>query len=194
MSEEKKSNKKSVYGIIGVFCIVLAIVLAIVFILSDHHETRTTVNKDEEDMTSMDCNTNELSENVEPFFDYGDPVTTAHEIKTVFRNDKLDVVTYKYNGTYDSEKLAEEEMSSMHAQYNKYLGEHGIDQSVANPNFSRNNETVNIALYLEKDKLDHYTAEIFFISDDEFATAKDFSKKTMKELYESKGFSCTVHD
>ena len=194
MSEEKKSNHKGIYGIIGVVCIVIAIVLVVVWVLSDRHETRSSENKNEEEMTSMDCTTNELGENAEPFFDYGEPVATSHELKTVFRNDKLDVLTYKYDGTYDSEKLAEERMSKMHAQYNYYMSDHGLDQTLANPNFSRNKEVVDVTLYLEKDKLNHSTAELFFITDDEFANAKDFSSKTMEKLYEAKGFSCTIHN
>lgn len=191
----KEGNKsKAIYGITAIICIVVAVILLVAWLLNSRSETRYSSDKAEENTSSLDCTISSLTEDISNVFDYGTPETTSCQIKMIFKNDKLDVLTFGYNGTYSSEKLAEDEMSRMHADYNGYMSGHNLSQSLLNPTFTRDKETVKITLYSEKGKIDNITAPFFFITSDEFALSKDYSEKTMNKIYENKGFSCKSHD
>lgn len=190
MSENKKSRIDTV-SIAVLASIVGAVTLIIIWLLTNHHETRVSTTTDMGNYGSLACTSQNPDE---PFFVSKNVQRFIHELTVMFTNEHVNDFSYRYEGTYNSEGAAETAMAEMHASYNKYMASGGVYQEKLNPVFMTDKTKVRISLYAEPEKLNNVVARLFFLSDEDLSKLGDYSQSDLKELYEKKGFSCTIHD
>lgn len=190
---EKKSKNKKAMSLVATWIVILAVVIAVVaFFMVNFRSTETYMSTSSDGATvgSLSC-TAVNPEN--PFF-ASSAQNSNHELKITTRGQAKDKISYVYNGEYASNAAAETAGSSLHADYNIYMGENGIYQESLYPTFSVVENRLKVSLYTEFDKINSVTARLFFINADEFHELNDYSVEDMKVLYESKGFLCEMSE
>jgi hypothetical protein len=78
----------------------------------------------------------------------------------------------------------------MTAQFNKYLGGHGISLNTVNHSMYSIDSEARIDLFTEAKNINLYTGKLFLLESNEFNTAKTLAPKTFEKLYKNKGFTC----
>lgn len=192
MSEDKdKKNNGWVKWVITLI-IIAAIVILLWFLLRGK-EDYITNDVNEVNISSLECAA--AGDAVEgAFFTSVSAETTRHELKSTFREDKIDNMSYSFYATYESEAQTETAEANLHGQYNKYMGEKSMSQQSLNPNFSNLGDELKISLYTERSKMNNLMANFFFIDMDEFQKLGSYTLKDLEKIYENKGFSCTIHE
>ena len=111
-----------------------------------------------------------------------------------FRNKSFDKISYRYDGVYRAEDIAETEMARMHAKYNKYTGESGVYFGSLNPVFSAVKTKVEISLYGERKTMNKSVMNLFFLEKDVYDELETLDEQDFKKKYEAKGFACILRE
>lgn len=188
---ENKGSRVNTMMIAALVLVVGAVILAIMWLLTNRHETKISNTINTDNYSSLICESNSPEE---PFFVSKSVQRFTHELKVMFNNGHLNDISYRYEGTYNSNDVAETAMAEMHADYNKYMSGGGVYQEKLNPVFATDKTKTRISLYAEPDKLNNVVARLFFLGEDDLNKLGSYSQSDLKELYEKKGFSCTIHD
>lgn len=186
MTEQKNTGKIIIALTVVVVGALLVLALIILFGSS---ETRISTKSPEGTISVLDCKSYSPSD---PFFDRETEIRAEHRVKAKYSNEVFDGFDYTYTGTYNSADAAEEAISWLHADYNKYMSETGVNQEDLSPTFSAIKSDAVINIYLPTQYLNSGTAKLIFIGSNEFAGLKNKTIDEMKKLYEGKDFSCTI--
>lgn len=183
---EKRGKFLRIPEIIVFFILICILVLAVV-ILNGGSESRTSINVNTNSIGILDCK----SENpTGRFFSYESEKKSMHEVKIAFDDDGINKLSYTYTGNFSSNEEVVEALSSMHADYNKYMGTKDTYQEDLTPTFSPINLEAIINLYINEKTFNYDTARFVFLTDEEYAGIKTMSTKSIEKLYSGKGFSC----
>lgn len=184
---EKKTDEVTLVGVAIIILLITGILVAIWAVAS---KKETYVTEDSQDVvrTSLHC---EASHVEGAFFVSSVVQNYQHELKLIFRSGDLDDVSYRYEGVYNSDSMAEAAMAEMHTRYNKYMGRYAEN---FNPVFSAVGTKARVSIYAEKGKINSVVAPIFFMNVEEFAKLDEYKIEDFEKLYESKGFSCVFHE
>ena len=183
----RKERKKLIIDIIVVAVIAVAVFL-IVWILTSGKETVETSTEMTDETDSVSCYISSDLEN--GFFDFKEPNTIYQEVKAIFTNKKLSKIYYSYTGEYDSSKKAESTSAFMTAQFNEYLGGHGVSLNTVSHSIYNIDATVRADLYTEAKSINLYTGKLFLLDSNEFNTAKSLAPTSFEKIYKNKGFVC----
>ena len=93
-----------------------------------------------------------------------------------------------FEGTYANETKAEGASSSMHADYNIYMGKTGVDAENYTPVFNYIDSRAKYNLYTKASGLRASTYGIFLIGDHDAELTLD----SLQSVYRSEGFSCEI--
>lgn len=190
MSEKRnRHNKYLIIGIVFVFIVVIIVGIILWFILNKS-ETYTSEDIKYGNNSSLSCTSNSSDY---AFFKTDSALDHTHKVVALFRDDKLHDLSYEYDGNYETNAGADNAMDVMHADYNIYLGNKGVDSESLSPVFSNNGNKTKVSLYADSGKLNIITAPLFFISDEEFYSLSKYGSKDIKNNYESKGFKCEYY-
>ena len=186
MADTKKKKKYFWSATICGIAILFASAL-IIIILTSSKETNVSIKKDQSTLDILDCVS---SSPEDPFFTHSTEIDAEHRVKTKYQNETFDGFNFTYTGTYQSTEAAEEALSWMHADYNKYIAGVDIYQEDLYPTFSAMDSKAIINLSLPKKYLNSGTAKFVFIDNEEFINLGNMTIQDLQKLYESKGFSC----
>jgi len=187
---EKKGNK-ILFIKLAFLVLTLGVVLIIVWFFSYRSETRITEDMDYISVSSLQCS---LAGSEDSFFIPEEAQGYKHEIKILLKNDNLDAISYNYEGTYSSDRLAENAMAKFYTTYNKYMGDQNLEAQSLSPNFSTVKTEVNISLYTERKKINSAILPIFFFNREDIDKIEKYDGKDFEKYYENKGFSCTFKE
>lgn len=181
--------KKARYKLIGFILMILAVVTGIVvFLLINKKETYVKMEAWQEKTEAIVCSARSLDG---AFFEPENVNMVENKIKIIFSNDKMDKLSYSYNGVYRSNDLAVSDEAVLHAQYNKYMGENGRALEDLSPAYSVVGSKVQITLYADTvNRIDAVTAGFFFVDKSEVSKFVKRSVSETEKYYENKGFSC----
>ena len=194
MKESEKSKKKRTFIDAVIIAAIAAIVALVVFLVTYKKETWITEEYDYGDTLALACTSHENDPEV-AFFSSETATSVEHIVKMVYNNDKVQKISYEYEGKYDSDDEAKEDSGAMHTKYNIYLGDHGIDHAILTPVFQYTGKKALIRLYLDDyNKMNSTLGKIFYIGNGMKDTVGKNSAKETKKLYENKGFSCIIND
>ena len=191
--EEKQKNEKEERShkyiiVVAVLCVV-AILAAALSILFNKTETKTTIEKDDVAVGALYCT---ASNPEKPFFAPESATEEKHEIKVTFKGNRADKFAYNYQGVHNSEEEADHTRTTMHADYNTYMGQNGVDQGSLTPVFTYDGSKSIINLFAASGgSLNVVTSKFFFLSDDEYRELNNYSEEDLNKIYTDKGFSCT---
>ncbi|MBR2543665.1 hypothetical protein IKF03_03700 [Candidatus Saccharibacteria bacterium] len=187
MAEEKKNNIWW-WVIAGLGAVVLVLVL--IFLLQGK-ENYIAGGEQMTRVGSLNCS---ISHSEEAFFQSETVQRYTHEVRAIYRGDKLEDISYTYNGTYASPEAVEDASAILHAKYNKYMGENGVNPESLTPQFSNLKSKLKVSLYGDKSKIDKVTAPLFFLTEEEVAEVGKYNLSKLEKLYKGKGFSCVKQD
>ena len=191
--EEKKIGSLTIKILLLV--LILAVVAGITWLLTNQIETRISKKVEENEYRLLECTIGSMTEELSPVIEPKElGESMGYDIKMVFENGELSKVSYTFEGVYASTQMAEKVRATLHADYNKYMGNSGIDAGILNPVFTYNKNNVNVSLFTDRKKLSSTVAPVFLISRDEYGRMNDFSLEKLQKLYEGKGFTCDVHE
>ncbi len=187
---EKEKNNSAIVRILAIIVLV-GLIIMVAWILSNGKETRETTEVGQGDYNALTC-TSSTVENA--FFASSDAQRFSHEVKVLFYGESLKELSYRYDGTFSSNSVAENVEAWMHADYNMYMGKNGVYQESLNPVFSVNKSKLIVSLYAEAKKFNLAVAKLFFVDEENFAKLDSYKANDYKKMYEEKGFSCEIHD
>lgn len=190
MGDVKISKRKSqqiATGFLLISLVAIIIVLVVIFTGGTSKDSYTSGGDNTVTVTSLVCTSNVPQD---PFFKPQGAHNPQHELKIIFENDGVDKINYSYAGKFSSEELAKEEISKMHASYNKYMGGIDVYQEDLYPTFSTIGSDGYANLYLDKSTLTADTAIFAFLSGNEYSNLKNYSVDALSSIYAEKGFSC----
>lgn len=190
--ENKKKNKKSsiVYAII--IAVIAGLMALVIYMLTNKKETHTYRTQDNGEISALVCTTND---NESSFFASETASSINHTVKLIYKDNKVEKISYEYDGKYNSSEEAKHDDAVLHAKFNIYLGEHNIEQDVLTPVFQHNGDGVTIRLYLDNyNEMNSAIGKIFYIGSGIKDTVAKNSLEETKKIYENKRFSCIISD
>lgn len=191
MREMFKAKNSSQYKAIGSILIIAALILVVLFIVTNKKETHFFKEKGDSTIVLLNC---VASDPVDPFFVSADANENSHEIKATFKSGELDKISYNYYGSYNSESLADNAHSVLHAHYNNYMGANRLDHEILYPTFEYDGKNVKISLYSSRENtLNQITAKIFLLNSEEYEKIDKYTDEDLKKIYVDKGFVCNIN-
>ena len=191
---EKKSKNKKIISSAATWIVAIAVSIAlsvVAFMLFGSKETHISTSTAETIIKSLVCN---AANPKNPFFISETAENYNHEIKVTYRGETADKISYVYDGVYVSNSVADTAGSSLHADYNIYMGENGAYQESLYPTFSVVDNKLKVSLYTEYGKINSVIAKLFFINAEEFHNLDNYSIEDLGNLYAEKGFSCEISE
>ena len=190
MSEKKKNNRDAIVKSI-VLMVVIVLIGLVIWLLTANHETRITTTTGSSDYSTLECSSSHPDD---PFFVSETAQRFTHSVKVMFADDVLKEISYRYDGTYNTNERAQNADAWLHADYNKYMGAVGVNSESLNPVFVPKKTKLTISLYAEAKKINSAVARLFFIKEEEFEKTSKYKSDDYRKMYESKGFTCTKSD
>ena len=182
---EKKSNAMKWVAIV----ILVLLSLVILFIIFWKREEHTSNDERIISVKLLECS----GSGIEDAFFVSDTVQRyTHEIRATFKEEKLDDISYIYNGTYNSPEAVESSASRLHADYNIYMGKNNENPESLNPMFSNLKSKLKITLYSNKTGINPVTATLFFLDPDNLDSIRNYNINNLGGMYKEKGFVCEV--
>lgn len=182
----KISKNKPTIIIIVTLAILIVASIAVFFISSN----KTTITKDntvDNSFLTLSCETTKPSAKM--IFDTSNSKNELHKIKAIFtKNKTLDSIFYEYNGEYSDEGAASAASSSLHSDYNIFMGEHNQNQNLFTSTFSHIDNRAKFSLYANGKDLNPENLAIFLLN----SSAKSLTIDSIKAAYETENFTCVV--
>lgn len=189
MKAKTKSQKVGSWVALGIVIVAALILVGLgVSLLFQDKDAQVTSHDAAPSLNAVIC---EAKSPTEPFFESTGATETEHEIKLAYRNQMVETISYSYETEYTTPEAAKEAEAKLHAQYNKYLGEHANDLE---PVFSLVEDDLTVRLYGETNDLTMGQAKLFFISQEDFEAYEDYDVDDMVKVLEGRGFSCEIQN
>ena len=193
-SREVVKNKKNTTNIVALVIFVAFLVGVLVFLMTILNEKNTYTSADDQvvESSSLYCTTK--SNNIpDAFFDISDSESADQTIKVIFKNKKIDNISYSTNAIYKDNALAVKREAELNVKYGSYMQDHGREMTDFSPNFSVNGTNVKISLFATIKQLNPALAKIFLIDTND-SSLDSYTLNVLSTLYKSKGFNCTVKE
>lgn len=190
MEEVDKRKSKNTKGLttLVVFLAIFAVVIILLVNLFGERTTVTTGGTEVTSSESLYCTTK--SKNIDgAFFDLLNAVNADQAIKVIFKNRRIDSISYNADATYLEPDVAKRAEADNYAKYGNYVQENGKNMDEFSPNFSIDNVDVKIDLYANSKQLNNKLAKIFMIDTND-SDLSSYTSKVLSTLYEAKGFKC----
>lgn len=194
MGDVKFSKRKSQQIAIGFVLFSLIAIIVVLIIVFTGGTSKGSYTSSDNNTISVDSLVCSSSTPQSPFFKPQGASNPKHELKIILKNDHAEKVNYSYTGRFSSNQAAEDELSILHANYNKYMGGINIYQEDLYPTFSAIDNDGHINLYLDRSTLTADTAIFAFLSSAEYAGLENYSADKLTEIYTKKGFSCQINN
>lgn len=191
--EVDKKGLKNPKNIV-ILVVFLAILVGVVVFLISLFTPKTTYTSSGDGTTntqSLYCTTK--SKNVDgTFFDLSNADSASQAIKVIFKNKKIDNISYSATIAYSDNNVAKTEEAKLNTKYGTYVQDDGKNREIFSPNFSTNNNEVKISLYADLKQLNNHLAKIFLIDTND--SISSYTSKVLSTLYKSKGFDCKAKE
>lgn len=194
MKESEKRKKKRIITDAVIVAAITAIISIIILLLTYKKETRIIESYDDGDTSALVC-TSQKNDSEDTFFYSETAMSVKHTIKLVYGDNKIEKMSYEYDGKYNGEEEAKKDSGHLHTIYNLYLGDHNVNHEILSPVFQYTGNRALIRLYLDDyGKMNVPIGKVFYIGSGVIDTIGKNSPKEAKKIYENKGFSCIIND
>lgn len=183
-SRDKKRKATHAMYYAGIGLVVVAVVIAIIFLLQG--ETKTYGEfPDPEKSASLNC---EVVGYSYPFFTYDNARKRTTEINAILDGDILKKITLTYTLSYDDAGVITKSEAENHAAMNKQFAEDKLGHDLFGSSYAKLNDGLKYTITTDADGIyNHGGAKYFLI---EGAGDAPYSGETMKRVYQQKGFKC----
>lgn len=188
----KKHKRKMLIVEAVVVALIIGIVAFVVAVLSYDRKAWVTEEHEDFSLVTMVCSRHDDEHS---FFENNNASDKEHQLKIVFKDDKIDKISYGFEGEYDSKESADHDDAVLHADYNIYMSNHEISSELLTPIFRVSDNKLFISMYLENySSLNSVTGKIFYIGSGDIDKLAKNSVDDVKAYFKKKGFSCTIKD
>lgn len=187
---EKKTHAKGIITL--VIFLGLIVIITILFLnLFGEKVTNNTVDNENTTTTSIYCTTNRKDISG-AFFDFSDTESVNQAMKVIFKNKKIDNISYTSTAIYKDESLAKGREGKLIGEYGLFMQDNGKEMTDYSPNFSTNGTEVKISLFATMKQLNNVLAKIFLINTNDALSS--YSPNVLAALYKEKGFDCEINE
>lgn len=183
---KKKDIGLIVFAIVG--AVVVFLVVWLVYNMLTPKVTNTSTEQRQTEYAAVKC-TAAVPENA--FFRAQGVGAQTHTIKLIFQDNKVDKISYEYEGDYGNEQAADKATTNMHIDYNEFMGP---DAESLSPAFAAVGTKAKINLLAKREKLNGKNAKIFYLNTDEVADIANYEPEKVEKIYEARGFSCKIDE
>ncbi len=189
MSEYNKQFRLN--GGLAIFSLALIAIGAGIgaYLLMRGSETRESAEASNYSVSALSC---ESSSQEDAFFKKNGAILETHTIRITFSGGAASSISYSYNGIFTDENAAESAKSSLHADYNIYMGKSGLSPESLTPSFSDKENEAKVSLFSDVKKLNAGTAKFFFLDMEKYRIVNSSSEEELSKIYENDGFICSV--
>ena len=185
-TKNNKSKNRWIYFLIGILCLVAAVVLLIIYLLQGRI-TVTNEGGEIETTESITCTSDKVSY---PYFKEDDSKKKDLKINAIFNDNKLDVMTLTYQLSYDDENQAKQASAEHHAELNKQFYEDSMDADSLGTHFSVIKGIMQLSLRAESKEITGVTSKYFLIDN----TSGIHKKDSLVKIFSNKGLNCTINN
>lgn len=186
MKNNKLNYNNAWLTIIGIVCLLAAIVILIVFLMRGETKTNNSGSNTEKSV-SLSCKVNDISY---PIFVYDNSNSKTTQIDAIFSNDTLKTISLKHTLFYSNENLIERSDAHNHAAMNISLQDKGLDINILSPSYSQQKDKYVMTLYATDEILDAFLGKYFLIDNYNI----NLSVNDYEEIYSNQGFKCQIID
>ena len=182
MNESSTTKRsKTALPTVGILLVIVATVLIIIFFLIGQivvsGDFPTPIATE-----SITCESNSLAY---PFFTYDNSSSGSTKINAIFQNDKLSSISLIYTLTYPDNSTAEKSRTENHAAMNISFQENQLPADALGATYSVNKNTFQLSLYVASNEFTSKSQKYFLLDN-----LNINNRKTIKTIYEQKGFKC----
>lgn len=185
-TKNNKSKNRWIFFLVGILCIVVAIVLLILYFMQGKI-TITDHGGEIETTESITCISNKVAY---PYFKEDDAKKKDLKINAIFNDSKLDTITLTYQLDYDDEVQAEQASAEHHAELNKKFYEDSMNADALGTHFSVIKGTMQLSLRAESKEITGVTSKYFLIDN----TSGNHKKDSLVKIFSNKGLNCTINN
>lgn len=186
---EKKKHSRTIMFFV-VFLILTGFLVFLFINLFTEKITNTSNNSDTTRISSLYCSTRSI--NIpNAFFDISDAESAKQAIKVIFKDEKIDNISYDADISYKEKSIAKKKEAELGIKYGLYAQDNNKKSTDLSSNFSAIDNKVKITLFSTVKQLIPAFRVVFFIDDDDL---EEYTIDTFSTLYGSKGFSCEIKE
>lgn len=192
MDEKSKPGKHIIRIAINSTIVAIMMVIGVIFLINilTVKETYTSANNTVTNINSLYCRATNLEKS---YFDVTGTKSALHEIKVTFEEEKTNLISYTFTGTYNSEEDAKTHRDTMLAKLWKYLGANGFKHDYLKDDFSIIDNILRVNVIGNKDTLNSTTASVFSLETSEATRFNNQTIDSLKKIYGAKGFECKIN-
>lgn len=188
--QNKAPLQKKCYYTWGIAAIIIIIaVFLLVLFLNGKNETTSDNVEVGKTSSALVCTSN--SENGSLFHTNGFS-TVKQEIRGTFSNEILQNLTYAYSAEYPNHETAKSAITTVHIDYDTYVGERNINNSDFIPNYSTDKNTIKASFYADAQDITPTATKIFSIALSEGQSDINLSLTALQDNYIKQGFDCKI--
>ena len=191
MAEDKGKNSRNILLTASILFVIAVVAGILALFLTNGKETHTVAEESKDGSGVLYC---ESRARDDAFFKSPGVINEKHELKIIFQNQKAGEMSYTYTGKFNSNEIAESNSSSLHAKYNLYMADIGLDHESLSPTFSIIKSDVVANLYITQKIFSSGLAQFMFLTSEEYSKVNDYTMEEFANLYSKKGFSCTIRE
>ena len=189
-NQNKAPLQKKRYYIWSIVAIIIIIAVFLLVLFLSGKEEITSDNTEVEDTSSaLVCASN--SENG-GLFHTNNFSTVKQEIRGTFSDETLQNLTYAYSAEYSDHETAKSAITTIHIDYDTYVGERNIDNSDFTPNYNTDKNAIKASFYTDAQDITPTVAKIFSIALSEGQSNIDLSLDALQNNYIKQGFDCKI--
>lgn len=182
-----KGKRNDILAPILILAVTAVIITTIILVILYNGETNNVIITGGSKVVGLKCENNTL---VHPVLTDFTPETISNKITANFQNNKLDSITYRYEGIYGSAEEVKDAEAFAAADYNTILAkEYGEDIEIFSHVFFKDGEKLHLTITADSNRVSSKVAPYFLLDNN-----KTFPKQidVMKTAYEEKNFSCEI--
>lgn len=186
---DQKNSKIMIIRIVGVIFVVVAVILAIWFLLNGE-KTVTGGYPATEKATALSCTKRDETYSI---LDSKIERTDTKDLKidAIFNGQELNSIALSYMLYYGNNDLAATGEAKVHAAMNDSFNENELSPDSLGANYNKMQNNVKMTLYATRSELNDKTAKYFLL---DFSVRNPLTLDSMKKHYEGKEFKCDVND
>ena len=185
MNVNYTERNKRYLGVVGVFLIIIAIVLFIIFLLRG----QTVISggwQGSEETQSITCESSNIDY---PLFRDNNSTTKNTKIRAIFGNDNLKTISIVYTLFFDEPTQASRSEAQNHAEMADHFNEDKLGVDALGISYSINNDKLVTTMVASANQINDKTLKYFLLNYKNNLTQKD-----IEQSYINQGFTCVGDD
>ena len=184
MEQSQKQNREWIFVLIGIICIIVAVIAVILFLLQGN--IRTEGSGEVEMTESVVCEGEGVSY---PLFRHDSSNSRTMQISVLLGDDKIDTINLVYKLDYNSFDESKQSSAENHADMNRSFSEDSMGPDSLGATYSSFDDGMQITLYAKAKELNGVTAKYFLLDG-----VNSYTKDNIVKKYNGLGLNCEIKD